>query len=203
VALLAAVAVTDGWRRWLRRGVLLATVLVGVLYLHALVPILPIPARRDPLARNEGWEQLAKRVEEARDAIAVPADTGTTRYRHRDGGRIAVGAERYQDVSELAFHLEGDSEHDDPRVVCTCLRGRRNQYDLWPGFAQLAKPGDALILVLDEREGVHETVAALAPYFTSASRGALAPLMRGADTVTVRRLWILEGYRSGWPNREQ
>jgi 4-amino-4-deoxy-L-arabinose transferase-like glycosyltransferase len=203
VALLAAVAATDGWRRWLRRGVLLATVLVGVLYLHALVPILPIPARRDPLARNEGWDGLAKRVDDARAAIAVSGDTGSARYRHRDGGRIAVGAERYQDVSELAFHLAGDGEAGDPLVVCTCLRGRRNQYDLWPGFAQLAKPGDALILALDEREGVHESVAALAPYFTSATRGALAPLLRGSDTVSVRRLWILEGYRGGWPARAE
>jgi 4-amino-4-deoxy-L-arabinose transferase-like glycosyltransferase len=185
VALLAAMASTAGWQRWLRRGVALAAVLVGVLYLHALVPILPLAARRDPLARNAGWDGVAARVDEARRLA---------------GARTWVGAERYQDVSELAYHLPGR-----PDALCTCLRGRRNQSELWPGFAQLAQPGDALVLVLDERpEGeVHEAAATLAPYFTQVTRSALAPQLRGADTVSVRRVWTLEGYRGGWPSRVQ
>jgi hypothetical protein len=48
---------------------------------------------------------------------------------------------------------------------------------------------------------VHETAAALAPYFTRVVRGPLAPQLRGADTVSVRRVWTLEGYRGGWPPR--
>ena len=181
VALLAALAVSEGDLRWLRRGVVLAAVLVGVLYMHALMPILPLPARRDPLARNAGWAAVAARVDDARRQLA---------------SRAFVGAERYQDVSELSYHLPGR-----PTALCTCLRGRGNQYALWPGFPQLASPGDALVLALDERpEGeVHEAAAALVPYFTTVTRGAPAPLLRGADTVSVRRLWILEGYRGGWP----
>jgi 4-amino-4-deoxy-L-arabinose transferase-like glycosyltransferase len=190
VALLAALATTPRYQRWLRRGVALAALLVGVLYLHALTPILPIPARRDPLARNEGWAGVASAVR----ATASTMDSAT-------GRRVRIGADRYQDVSELAYHVGGDSEPVD--AYCICLRGRRNQYDLWPGFPQVAKPGDALILVLDEREGVHETAAALAPYFAVVKRGALAPLLRGADTVSMRRLWILEGYRGGWPVRDE
>jgi hypothetical protein len=59
------------------------------------------------------------------------------------------------------------------------------------------------VLVLDERDGVHETAAALAPYFAGVTRGALVPLLRGADTVSTRRIWILEGYRGGWPPRSE
>ena len=185
VALLAALATTEGLQRWLRRGVVIAALLVGALYLHALVPILPLPARRDPLARNAGWEGIAARVEAERRLVA---------------GRAWAGAERYQDVSELAYHLPGQ-----PTAFCTCLRGRHNQYELWPGFAQTASPGDALVLALDERrEGeIHEAAATLAPYFTRVIRGALAPQLRGADTVSVRRVWILEGYLGGWPTRSE
>jgi 4-amino-4-deoxy-L-arabinose transferase-like glycosyltransferase len=188
VALVAALATTPAYQRWLRRGVALAALLVGVLYLHALTPILPIPARRDPLARNEGWVRVAAAVRSMVDSIHSPP-----------GHAVRIGADRYQDVSELAYHVSADSMR--VPVYCTCLRGRRNQYELWPGFPQVSKPGDALVLLLDEGEGLQETAAALAPYFAAVRRGDLAPLLRGADTVSTRRIWILEGYRGGWPAR--
>jgi hypothetical protein len=50
---------------------------------------------------------------------------------------------------------------------------------------------------------VHEDVTRLAPHFAHVSRGPLAPLRRGSDTVAVRRLWVLEGYRGGWPLRAE
>ena len=167
--------------RWWRGGLALAGLLVGVLYVHALAPVLPLPARRDPIARAAGWDDLAAPVDAARRAI---------------GGRAWVGADRYQDVSELAYHLP-----DRPQVLCVCLDGRRNHYELWPGFASLARPGDALVLALDERAGVHEDVTRLSPHFGRVTQGPVAPLLRGRDTVTVRRVWILEGYRGGWPTR--
>ncbi|MEO7711979.1 MAG: hypothetical protein ABIV10_03595, partial [Gemmatimonadaceae bacterium] len=183
VVLLAIMTSTGGHQRWLRRGVALAMVLVIVLYVHALVPVLPLPARRDPLARNAGWADVAAQVDRARRAAIAPTSW--------------VGTDRYQDASELAYHLPSH-----PAVTCTCLRGRRNQYDLWPSFATTAQVGDALVLLLDEREGVHETSAALAPYFSIVTRGKLAPLLRGVDTVSVRRIWVLENYRGGWPARD-
>jgi hypothetical protein len=167
--------------RWWRGGLAFAAVLVGVLYLHALVPVLPVPARRDPIARAAGWDDLARPVDLARRAHS---------------SRTWVGADRYQDVSELAYHLP-----DQPEVLCVCLSGRHNHYELWPGFAARARAGDAFVLALDERTGMHEQVERLRPYFTSVTRGALVPLLRGTDTVTVRRLWRLDGYRGGWPSR--
>jgi len=167
--------------RWWRGGLAFAALLVVVLYLHALVPFLPLPARRDPIARAAGWDDLAKPVDLARRV---------------HNSQTWVGADRYQDVSELAYHLP-----DQPEALCVCLSGRHNHYELWPGFPSRARVGDALVLALDERTGMHEQVELLAPYFSSVSRGALVPLLRGADTVTVRRLWRLDGYRGGWPTR--
>jgi 4-amino-4-deoxy-L-arabinose transferase-like glycosyltransferase len=164
--------------RWLRAGVGLAAVLVAVIYVHALHPVLPLPARRDPVARSAGWNGVAAQVQRARVQV---------------GGVARVGADRYQDVSELAYQLP-----DQPIAFCMCLSGRHNQYDLWPAFPQVAHPGENLVLLLDETAETHGTVARIAPFFQSTSRGALAPLLRGSDTVAVRRIWVLRGYRGGW-----
>ena len=186
VALLASMLATSAsasLHRWWRGGVALAGVLVGVLYLHAAFSVLPLPARRDPIARGDGWDGLAAHAVAVRDSL---------------GERAWLGAERYQDVSELAYHTPGR-----PKVLCSCLGGRRNQYDLWPGFASLAQPGDALVLALEERAGVHESVTRVSPHFGRVTRGALVPLLSGRDTAAVRRLWVMEDYRGGWPLRSE
>lgn len=169
--------------RWIRYGIGLAGALVAVVYVHALHPVLPIPARRDPVARGAGWDSVTAQAGRARSVLG--------------GGAVWLGADRYQDVSELAYHA--------PRrtAFCICLTGRHNQYELWPSFSQTAKSGDALVLVLDDTPGMHDDAARLAPYFARVTRGALAPLLRGADTVSVRRLYVLDGYRGGWPSRAE
>jgi hypothetical protein len=194
VALLAAAYVvrdvSHAWQRWVNRGIALAGVMVGVIYLHALVPLIPfLPARRDPLARSAGWDRVGDQMSRLQ---ATPAAGGAP--------RAWLAADRYQEVSELAFHSAGQQT-----VFCLCLGGRHNQYELWPGFAQTATPGDALIALVDERPDsvTHETVARLAPYFALVERGGVAPLLRDRDTVAVRRLWVLRGYRGGWPARTE
>ena len=164
--------------RWLRSGVWLAALMVAIIYAHALHPLLPLPARRDPVARSAGWDGVAAQVQRARDEM---------------GGVVHVGADRYQEVSELAYQLP-----DHPHAFCMCLGGRRNEYDLWPGFPEAAHPGDNLVLLLDESADTHGTVNQVAPFFQGYARGALAPLRRGSDTVAVRRIWTLRGYRGGW-----
>jgi 4-amino-4-deoxy-L-arabinose transferase-like glycosyltransferase len=204
VVLLAATFLRVSRERWLRGGIGLAALLVAVLYVQALVPVLPLAARRDPLARNAGWEQLAAQVSLAQQKLdETPADTSVTAPELRGvrGRRSWVGADRYQDVSELAYQLESDADSD--RAFCICLGGRHNQYDLWPTFPMMARRGDALVLALDDTppDVVHITAERLTPYFASVRRGDLAALTRGTDTVGVRRVWILEGYRGGWPAR--
>lgn len=184
IALLASLVVRGrASARWTRYGIGLAGVLVAVVYVHALHPVLPIPARRDPVARSAGWDGVAAQADRARRTVAAVS---------------WLGADRYQDVSELAYHAP-----QQPIAFCICLTGRHNQYDLWPGFPQSAKPGDALVLLLDETPETHDDVARLAPHFARVTLGELAPLLRGADTVSVRRLYLLEGYRGGWPSRAE
>jgi 4-amino-4-deoxy-L-arabinose transferase-like glycosyltransferase len=205
VALLAAGSLATS--RWLRRGVALAAVLVGIVYLHAVVPFLPIPARKDPIARGAGWgwEGMAGRVSAARDSLAPGVDSPppgarpvrpVRPVRGVPGARSWLGADRYQDVSQLAYYARDTA-------FCMCFTGRSTQYELWPAFPEVARPGDALLLVLDETGGgeVHGTAARVGPYFSSLRRGDLVPLLRGRDTVGVRRIWVLEGYRGGWPAR--
>ena len=181
IALLAALSPPAAHSRWLARGMVLAAIMVGTIYLHALVPVLPLPARRDPIARSAGWSGMAAQVNEAR---------------RRLGGRTWIGSDRYQDVSELAYHLR-----DRQLAFCTCVTGRHNQYELWPNFAHVAQPSDNLVVTLEETPGTHDTAERLAPYFLRVTRGAPAPLLRGSDTVEVRRIYLLEGYRGGWPPR--
>lgn len=181
IALLAALASTPARDQWIKRGIALAGLMVAVIYIHALVPILPLPARRDPVARSAGWDRMVAHVDAARRGL---------------DGRTWVGSDRYQDVSELAYQLP-----DKPQAFCTCVTGRHNQYELWPTFAAVAGPNDNLVLTLEDTPGTHDTAARLAPYFTRVTRRELAPLMRGSDTVDVRRVYTLEGYRGGWPAR--
>ena len=68
------------------------------------------------------------------------------------------------------------------------------------GFS-VAAVGDNLVLAMDETSGIPGTAEQLSPYFEAVSRGALAPLLRGSDTVSVRRIWVLRGYRGGWPQK--
>src|SRR5439155_7728412 len=88
-----------------------------------------------------------------------------------------------------------------PSTFAVNLSGRGNQYDLWPGFPDVARAGDALVLVVDETPDVHGTVARLAPYFTSVARGDVVDLRTRRGVVSQRRLWLLSGWRGGWPQQ--
>jgi len=183
VLLLASYARSRSWDRWLRAGVVLGGALTVVTYVNAFVPILPVPARRDPAARAAGWNDLASAVERIHAA-----------RRPLSSYRTHVAADRYQEASALAFLLP---EH--PETYSLNLSGRANQYDLWPSFQQRAHPGDALILVLDDATGVHPTAQMLAPHFATLVEGPLVPLARNGDVVKNMRIWLLGQWRGTWP----
>jgi len=171
--------------RWIKGGAVLAAVMSLLIYAQAIAPVLPFSPARDPIAQAAGWETMAAAVARARDSLAAASRATTW-----------VAADRYQDASLLAFH--------DPEGGATFslnLAGRRNQYDLWPGFMNLAAQGDNLILVVDNTREPHYAVAALTPYFTAVRRGELVTLRRDGTGVGDRQLWILEGWRGGWPPR--
>lgn len=186
MVLLATMPLGRAGRRWLVAGSVLAAAMVLVIYVQALVPILPLPPRRDPMAKAYGWDALGARVGGAMRSAAAGQSSGT---------RVWAAADRYQDASELAFHVPGR-----PMVFSLNLGGRHNQYDLWPRFPDLAHPGDALVVALDEAPPgtMPPAIARLAPYFATVQRGELVAMPRDGEIVARRRLWTLGGWRGGW-----
>jgi len=173
-----------GGARWFTGGVVLAGIVSSVIYAQAITPILPLPPARDPIARAFGWRELATSV--VNEAEAESAESGKATW---------LGGDRYQEAAELAFWSRGQ-----PTTIATNFAGRPNQYDLWPGFAALARPGDNLVLVLDETEELHAALRELRPYFQSVNRGMSVPMMRGQGHIASRRIWTLVGWRGGWPS---
>jgi 4-amino-4-deoxy-L-arabinose transferase-like glycosyltransferase len=152
-------------------------------YIHAIVPFIPANPALDATGAGFGWSALAARV----DAARADAPRAVTTW---------IGGERYQEASELAFHLA-----DHPETFTIDVHARPNQYDFWPSFVERAHAGDRLVLVLGlyappDKDAV---IAALAPHFTHVSLRETVPLRRGAVVRASRRIWVLDGWRGGWP----
>jgi 4-amino-4-deoxy-L-arabinose transferase-like glycosyltransferase len=170
-------------KKWFDGGVMLAAAMSVLIYAQAIEPLLPLPAAKDPIARAFGWTELVAQA----DSMATVAKRTTP-------GTTWLGGDRYQEASELSLQLPSH-----PTTFATNLSGRANQYDLWPGFPNLAHQGDNLLLALDDSDQPHAAVRALLPYFAGARRGDLVVMRRGAGTIGTRRLWLLVGWRGGWP----
>jgi hypothetical protein len=185
IILLATLPWSAGGVRWARAGTVMAGAMSLLIYVHAVVPILPIPPSRDPIRESAGWGAVAVAVEDLRADLAESSAT-----------RTWVAGNRYQDAALLSFY-------DRPtEAFAVNIGSRRNQYDLWPGFNSLAAPGDRLVLILDD--DTPETpvpIAALGPYFESVRRGERVTMRWRDDVVGNRRLWLLEGWKGGWPPR--
>jgi 4-amino-4-deoxy-L-arabinose transferase-like glycosyltransferase len=183
IPLLATIVETPRLRSWFRAGTWLAAVLSVLIYLHAAFTMLPIPPRKDPIARAAGWRDLAN----------AAANAG---QRADSGGRATtwISADRYQDAAELAFHLPSH-----PTVFSLNLSGRSNQYDLWPDFAGCARPGDNLVVAVDETSDTSPIVLRLAPFFASYARDSLVDLRNRRGLVAQRRLWVMRSWIGGWP----
>jgi hypothetical protein len=159
---------------WWRRGLWLAAVLLAVVTVQAAVPVLPLPPRRDPIARAHGWRDLATAVHAARGDAFL--DGTVDRW---------VAADRYQDASELAFHLP-----DQPTVFSLNLGGRTNHYDVWPNAWQRVRPGDGLVVAFDADAKGDSLARMVGSWFLESRAGAVVPLQRQGRTVTERRIWL-------------
>lgn len=171
------------WNLWLKAGLALTAGLSGVVYVNTFVPILRVPAHRDPVARSAGWNDVARAVERA--------------LGRQPPGRAWVAADRYQEASLLAFNLAGQ-----PGTFALNLTTRANQYDLWPAFPERARIGDALVLVTGDPDPItqrHTTIDRLAPHFASVRRGEQVVLARNGEPVSTLRVWLLEQWRGSWP----
>ena len=178
VVLLASAAWQEAGRRWLKWGIWLGAAVVAVIYLQALVPVLPIDARRDPIAQGHGWESLAGVTEDARTRLL--------------GGRcpsVHIATNRYQEASELAFHLA-----DHPAVFSLNIRRRGNQYALWPGFEDTASAGDCLVFVNIDNGWARQIVADLAGRFDAMVEIGPTQRKRGRGVTADYRLWAFTGW---------
>ena len=185
IIVLVTHAGADRWQKWMRAGLLLAGVLTAVTYVNTFTPILPVPARRDPVARAYGWDVLAAAVNRSYGPRLTISSY-----------RTWVAADRYQEASELAFHLP-----DRPQTFALNLTTRANHYDHWPQFTNRAQPRDGLLLVVDEVAGAHPTVALLTPHFSTVRQDSMVTLARNGDPVKYLRIWHFERWLGTWPER--
>lgn len=159
---------------WWRRGAWLAAGLLVIVSLQAWRPLLPLAPRKDPIARAHGWTTLADSVDVAR---RDPFLEGTVDQ--------FIAADRYQDASELAFHLSGQ-----PTVFALNLGGRTNQYDVWKNAYQSIHPGDGLIAVFDADAKGDSLAAVVGSWFATTKPGARVSLQRNGGEITARRIWL-------------
>ncbi|HEV7706534.1 MAG TPA: glycosyltransferase family 39 protein [Gemmatimonadaceae bacterium] len=166
-------------RSFFRSALALGAAMTALIYLHTLHPFVPVNPGLDATGAGFGWDALAARVATVR------------------GANSWIAGERYQEASELAFHLA-----DHPGTLAINVNGRPNQYDLWPSFAQRAHVGDRLVLVLKSHAGVERdpVIAALSPHFDRITLLDEVPLERGAIVRGTRSIWVLSGWRGSWPS---
>jgi hypothetical protein len=145
---------------------------VGI-YIQALVPALPIDARRDPIAQAHGWDSLALVTNDARAEL-------------RSAGcpAVWVATNRYQEASELGFHLP-----DRPAVFSLNVRRRSNQYAIWPGFEETATAGDCLVFVDIDDGWARQIVRDLEGRFSSTVEIGPTQRRRGRGVTADYRLW--------------
>jgi len=178
VVLLASSAWQERGRRWLKWGMWLGAAVVAVIYVQALVPAIPIDARRDPIAQGHGWGSLAGETEDAR-----------TRLLEAGCSSVYVATNRYQEASELAFHLPGQ-----PSVFSLNVRRRSNQYAIWSGFEETATPGDCLVFVDIDDGWARQIVEDLGTRFGATSEIGPTQRRRGNGVTADYRLWAFTGW---------
>ena len=178
VVVLATVSWTAVSRRWLRWGLSLGGLIIGVILLQAIVQLLPIDPYDDPIGDAHGW-----------DTVAAAADGAIVDLRAEGCPQVWVASNRYQETSELAFHLAGQ-----PEVFSLNIDSRTNQYDLWPTFTEVAEPGDCLLFVAPDGGGERLVAERIASVFASSEDLGQVLRMRGERGVGDTRLHALRGW---------
>lgn len=185
-AYLSAIVLASSLPAWsqtrFRATLALAAAVTLLVYVHAAAPFVPVNPALDPTEAGFGWDALATRVDAARAA----GPRGITTW---------VAGERYQEASELAYHLA-----DHPVTFVIDVNGRPNQYDLWPSFAERARRGDRLVLVLGLYTSPESdpVITVLAPHFERVTLREVVALRRGRIVRALRRIWVLDGWRGSW-----
>jgi 4-amino-4-deoxy-L-arabinose transferase-like glycosyltransferase len=180
--------VAGGWRRrWFMPSCLIGLVTIAATLVIALIPVEVIPAPRNPVSRAFGWDVLAARTAERAKSLRATALEG----QHN----VWIAANRYQDASELGYHLDGH-----PTVFSLNIASRPNEFDQWPGFAQRARPADDLVLILDDGPAGQAILARVATFFETPLVCEPVALRRtaGGSPISRRVLCSLGRWSGRW-----
>jgi len=135
-ALVAGLVLGAGWAaaRWrsgkiFGRGVLLFSVVVGLILTALLHDILPLRIKNNPLDRAKGWKDLAGEAQKVREQI----------------GADFVVADEYQTASLLSFYLP-----DRPRAYTPDWPQVMTQYSLWPSYRETFPEGSTGLYVAEQ-----------------------------------------------------
>jgi 4-amino-4-deoxy-L-arabinose transferase-like glycosyltransferase len=91
-----------------------AYVLTGLILLHVLWPVIPVPVKMDRIAKETlGWKTLAHQTQHIQQSMPNPEKT-------------FIFSQSYQTSSELAFYVPGN-----PRTVSINRWRRPNAYEYW------------------------------------------------------------------------
>jgi 4-amino-4-deoxy-L-arabinose transferase-like glycosyltransferase len=186
IALFASYAGTLAWERWFAAGWKLAAALLAFTYVWSVFPIVPLPARQDPMARGAGFRALTARVTQVRDSLQPGR------------GTIHIAGQKYQDASELAYWMPGH-----PGILSFNNGYPRNQYDYWPDLGAIAMPGSSLLLVgpadADSTLTTNHGLAALTPFYKHVTLIDVVALRRGESVRERKRIWFLDSLQSATP----
>lgn len=135
-ALVAGLVLGAAWAlaRWdsgkfLGRGFLVLSLLVGLLLTVLLHDFLPIHFKNNPLDRAKGWKDLAGEAQQVRQKI----------------GADFVVADEYQTASLLSFYLP-----DRPRAFTPDWPQLMTQYSLWPSYRETYPEGSTGLYVAEQ-----------------------------------------------------
>ncbi len=212
IALLAATGGAAYFGRWWRYAAWTAGFFLVVLSAQVIYPVLPVAPRKDPVARAYGWDRLAAVADSVAavsrneysstvnagvgaEANATVTDNssasrGTASSEANPGTSYPViathfASERYQDASELAFHLTSQ-----PVVLALNIASRPNQYDLWYSTDSVIRAGDNLVVSFDDNPAGDERARTVSRWFAQAIDGQRVILARGTGEVAHRKVWL-------------
>ena len=105
-----------------RKALLMSGILLSLLvtFFAHFPSILHLPQKLDPTTRLVGWRELG-------------AEASIIYREMSQSAPVFIFSDKYQVSSELAFYMDSQ-----PATYCINLGRRMNQYDLWPGFEDLA-----------------------------------------------------------------
>ncbi len=123
-----------------RKTLLISGMLLSLLvtFFAHFPSMLHLPQKMDPTARLVGWRELGEEVSSISREMSQSVP-------------VFIFSDKYQISSELAFYMAGH-----PATYCINLGRRMNQYDLWPGFEDLA--GYNAVFVRKDDNGLPEEV---------------------------------------------